>query len=160
MKASERYDSLFMWYAENDRDRTKKSIAFIPRPVPLDWKLLKVQGIAESGLDPDAVSRVGASGLMQFMAATWAEYVKNDWGPVGPPPNRHVSIFDPEDNINAAADMMAWLLGVFGGDKRKALASYNYGIGNVKKTLAKHGDAWEDHLPNETRDYLLKILGS
>jgi membrane-bound lytic murein transglycosylase F len=38
-----------------------------------DWKLFKAQSIAESSLTPDAVSPVGARGLMQLMPSTFAE---------------------------------------------------------------------------------------
>ncbi len=38
-----------------------------------DWKLFKAQSIAESGLSPEAVSPVGARGLMQLMPSTFAD---------------------------------------------------------------------------------------
>lgn len=154
VKPSERYDSLFRVWAEWDRlhDGT-----WVERKPPLDWALLKRQAVAESGLDPDAVSPVGAQGLSQFMAATWSEWERNEFGP-SIPPNRHVSPFDPEDAIRAQTDMMGWLLGVLKGDYRKACAAYNWGIGNVKRCLDKHGPTWEGHLPLETRSYLKRIF--
>ena len=119
--------------------------------------LLKKQAVAESGLDPDAVSPVGDKGLTQFMDQTWKEWESNEFGP-DIPPNRHVSAFDPEDSIRAQADVMQWLLGVFKGDAAKALAGYNWGIGNLWRCLAKHGDQWRDFLPLESQRYLEKIL--
>jgi membrane-bound lytic murein transglycosylase D len=119
---------------------------------------LKRQAIAESGLDPDAKSSVGAQGLSQFMAATWNDWLEQKWGGP-PPPNRYITPYDPEDGICAQADYMAWLLGVFDGDERKALASYNAGVGRVRTLIAMRGDFWEQGLPDETRGYLAKILG-
>ena len=151
----DRYDSLFMHYAAMNWSRRD---GWIERPIPLDWKLLKRQGQAESDLHPEAISRAGAKGLMQFMDATWEEWARNEYGPDAPP-RRFISQFDPEQSISAAADMMAWLLRVFQQDIRKALASYNYGVGNVSRLLKTHGPAWEEHLPDETVGYLRKILG-
>lgn len=151
---ADRWDSLLRCYAALDRRRDGTWFARAPT---LDWELLKRQMLAESGGDPDAVSPVGAKGLTQFMDQTWKEWETNEFGPVIPP-NRHISVFDPEDAIRAQADVMAWLLGVFKGDAAKALSAYNFGIGNVQKLLAKHGDQWRDFLPLETRRYLEKIL--
>ena len=149
-----RFDSLLECFALLDRRRDGTWFA---RATPLDWELLKRQMLAESGGDPDAVSPVGAKGLTQFMDATWKEWETNEFGP-DIPPNRHVSVFDPEDAIRAQADVMQWLLGVFKGDAAKALAGYNWGIGNLQRCLTKHGDQWREFLPLETTRYMEKIL--
>ena len=149
----DRYDSLFLHYAHMNYAKGK----WIEREIPLDWKLLKRQAVAESDLNPDAVSRAGAKGLMQFMDRTWTAWVHNEFGGDAPP-RKHINQFDPEDSISAAADMMSWLLRVFQQDIRKALSSYNWGIGNVTKCCEKHGAQWEAHLPLETRHYLKTIL--
>ena len=154
MNPSERYDSLFTVWASWDRRRDG---TWVPRQPELDWTLLKAQAMAESGLDPDAVSPVGAKGLTQVMDATWQEWAANEFG-TEPPPRQHISVFDPEEAIRAQADIMGWLLGVWKGDVRKALASYNYGIGNMQKLVAKYAADWETHLPLETRQYLKRIL--
>ena len=150
----DRYNSLFQTYAAWDRTHDG---AWVPRPTPLDWTLLKRQAQAESNLNPDAVSPVGAEGLSQFMRATFEEWAQKQFkGP--PPPSKHVSPFDPEDAIWAQADVMGWLLGVWKGDVRKALSSYNFGIGNVTRLIQAKGEAWETDLPAETQAYLAKIL--
>jgi soluble lytic murein transglycosylase-like protein len=150
----DRYDSLIAWYAEHGR---KGEGPFFVRDNPVPVGLLKRQLLQESAANPDAVSRVGAQGLAQAMEATWQEWVRNEFGG-DPPPRRHISAFDPEDAIHFQCDYMAWLLGVFGQDQRKALAAYNAGIGRVQKLMKAHGGEWEQHLPDETIDYLRRIL--
>lgn len=58
-----------------------------------DWKIFKAQGIAESGLSPDAISQVGARGVMQLMPSTFKEVQSRN-------PD-FVQIEDPEWNIAA-----------------------------------------------------------
>jgi hypothetical protein len=62
-----------------------------------DWKWFKAQAIAESGLDPLAVSAAGATGIMQMMPATYAEMTKR----IGLPADPHTAtlIYDPLTNI-------------------------------------------------------------
>jgi soluble lytic murein transglycosylase-like protein len=79
---ADRYDSLFAVYAAWDRQR---GAAWIPRTPPLDWRLLKRQAQAESDLNPDALSPVGAQGLVQSMQRTFDEWVKREFGGEPPP---------------------------------------------------------------------------
>ena len=155
MTARDRFDSLIEWYAANGR---KGDGPFSPRTPPVPFDILKRQLLQESDADPDAVSRVGAKGLAQAMDATFQEWVRNEFNGE-PPPRRHISAFDPEDAIHFQADFMGWLLRIFQGDIRKALASYNAGPGRVGRLIKEHGEGWEAALPDETRDYLKKILG-
>jgi soluble lytic murein transglycosylase-like protein len=68
----------------------------------------------ESGWNPYAVSNKGAAGLMQLMPATAARFgVRNR--------------FDIEDNIRGGVAYLAWLIRLFRGDLRLALAAYNAG---------------------------------
>jgi soluble lytic murein transglycosylase-like protein len=74
----------------------------------------------ESAFNTQATSHKGARGLMQLMPATAARFgVKN--------------IYDPEQNIHGAAQYLRFLLDMFDGDVRLALAGYNAGEGAVKK---------------------------
>lgn len=75
---------------------------------------------AESGFDPNAISIVGASGLMQLMPATAREmYVKD--------------IFEPKDNIEGGVRYLRVLANEFEGDMVKMVAAYNAGPDAVKK---------------------------
>lgn len=69
---------------------------------------------AESGYNPNALSRKGASGLMQLMPDTARRYgVRN--------------IFDPVENVHGGVRYLRDLLVMFNGDMRLAVAGYNAG---------------------------------
>lgn len=101
------------------------------------WYWNKAQLIAESALDPNAVSSVGAMGLGQFMPGTW-EQMERELGWFGSP-------FETGLNIQAHAYYMSKLIGQFKADRpykdkySLALASYNAGLGNVLKAQKKGG---------------------
>jgi len=142
----DRYDSLFQYYGNK---------------YAINWLLLKAQVQAESGFDPDAVSKVGAVGLAQFMQRTWDEWRDGTAGVQESPPNSALDPRDPEDAIRAQAAYLAWLLRAFGGDVMAALAAYNWGIGRVREARAHWApDEWIWRAPRETRDYVKRILGS
>jgi hypothetical protein len=78
----------------------------------------------ESAFNPRAVSRKGACGLMQVIPATATRFgVRN--------------IFNPQQNIEAGARYLRFLLDTFEGDVSLALAAYNAGEGNVKKYMGQ-----------------------
>jgi membrane-bound lytic murein transglycosylase D len=94
--------------------------------VPLEVKYLT---IVESALNPTARSRMGATGLWQFMYATGKQY------------NLDVNSFvddriDPLKSSEAAAKFLSDLYGVF-DDWDLVLASYNAGPGNVSKAIRR-----------------------
>ena len=92
----------------------------------------------ESSFKPRALSYKGARGLMQLMPPTAARFgVKNIW--------------DPKQNIEGGARYMRFLLDLFEGDVRLALAGYNAGEGAVMKYGYK--------VPpyNETQEYVRRI---
>jgi len=62
-------------------------------------------------------------------------------------------VFDPMKSAQAAAKYLSQLLQANGGDLSKALASYNWGIGNVQK----YGMAL---MPQETRNYVPRVLSN
>lgn len=63
-----------------------------------------------------------------------------------------------EERIRVGRDYFRAMVGVY-GDTSKALAAYNFGPGNMDKVLAKHGDQWFDHVPEETQNYVRNIGG-
>lgn len=75
---------------------------------------------AESAFNPNALSRVGAQGLMQLMPATARRFGVSD-------------SFDATQNIGGGVKYLAWLLKRFNGNLTLAAAGYNAGEGAVDK---------------------------
>lgn len=132
----------------------------------VDWHWFKAQGIAESNLNPDAKSHVGARGIMQIMPATYEEILKK---------NPHLPKTD-EPRWNIAAGIFYDRMLYRKWKKKKTIstkerlsfsfASYNAGLGTVlkayKRASKKHGEVkkWhqvEKFAPGETRFYVKRI---
>jgi soluble lytic murein transglycosylase-like protein len=113
--------------------------AAVSNGIPPDGLIALLE--AESGWDPNVVSSAGAEGIAQFMPPTSAEWGVDPW--------------DPPDAISGAARYLAWL--------RKqvdswpaALASYNWGIGNVAGITT--GGVFDlAAAPVETRNYVARL---
>lgn len=122
--------------------------------IPLEIKYLAV---VESALNPRAVSRVGATGLWQFMYQTGKQYDLNI--------NSYVDDRnDPLKSSNAATQYMTNMYKIF-GDWDLVLASYNSGPGNVAKAIRRSGgqqNYWNirKYLPKETQGYLPAFLAT
>lgn len=118
---------------------------------------LKYLSLIESGLNPRAMSRVGAGGLWQFMPKT----ARLDFG---------LKIddyvderFDPEKATEAACRYMRQLYNIF-GDWHLVLAAYNTGPGNVRRAIRRCNGGqtfWDIYncLPKETRGYVPQYIG-
>ncbi|MBQ8438772.1 MAG: transglycosylase SLT domain-containing protein [Alistipes sp.] len=119
---------------------------------------LRAMAIIESALQATAVSRVGASGLWQFMPVTARAY--------GLEVNSMVDErFDPAKSTVAACKYMKDLYNMY-DDWSLAIAAYNCGPGNVNKALARTGgnpqSFWDVywHLPRETRGYVPAFIAA
>lgn len=123
--------------------------------MPLELKYLPV---IESALNPDAVSRVGATGLWQFMAPT----AKG----LGLEVNSIVDERrDPVKSSQMAARYLKELHEIY-GDWSLAIAAYNCGPGNVNKAMRRAGENGKDFwaiypfLPAETRSYVPAFIAA
>lgn len=122
--------------------------------VPLELKYLPV---IESALNPKAVSRVGATGLWQFMLTTGKQY--------GLEINSLVDERrDPVRASYAAARYLRDLYRIF-GDWNLVIAAYNCGPGNINKAIHRAGgekDYWRlyPYLPAETRGYVPAFIAA
>jgi soluble lytic murein transglycosylase-like protein len=136
-----------------------------------DWRLLKAQLMAESALNPNAVSSAGAKGIAQFMPLTWQEITEQ----MGMP---DADITDPSAAIPACAFYMGKLIAQWSAPRpiidryALALASYNAGAGNLLKAQKAAGMVNDyksiiNRLPDitgkdnarETSGYVRKIYG-
>jgi len=122
--------------------------------IPLEMKYL---AIVESALNPQAKSRVGATGLWQFMFATGKMH--------GLDVSSYVDErMDPILATDAACQYLSKLYGMY-DDWDLALASYNSGPGNVSKAIRRSGgktNYWElrRYLPRETAGYVPAFIAT
>lgn len=115
----------------------RESIFSAARATDLDPWLVASVVQAESAFDPRAVSRAGASGLMQLMPSAAAEHGVRD-------------VFDPAENLRGGAEHLRTMLDRF-GSVTLALAAYNAGATTVER--------YEGVPPyKETRNYVRKVL--
>ncbi len=122
--------------------------------LPLELKYLP---IIESALNPRAVSRVGATGLWQFMYGTGRMF------------QLEINSFvddrrDPVKSSYAAAQFLSHLYDMY-KDWTLVIAAYNCGPGNVNKAIRRakgKRDYWAiyPYLPRETRGYVPAFIGA
>jgi soluble lytic murein transglycosylase-like protein len=105
----------------------------------VDSALIKAIIKAESNFNHQAVSRVGAQGLMQLMPATASALQVED-------------AFHPENNIEGGARYIRYLLNNYRGNLTLTLAAYNAGERNVAK--------YNNNVPpfRETKNYIKRVL--
>ena len=108
----------------------------------LIWSVMR----AESAYDPEALSGVGARGLMQIMPAT-QEWIAGQLGETLSPG----AAFTPEANIRMGAWFLHFLLQYFDGDLELAIAAYNGGAASV--------DGWQEDPRVKDRDDFLRWIG-
>ncbi len=113
----------------------------------------------ESSFNPEAVSSVGAKGLMQLTEETFYD-VRKMLGD-GDEITYETHWNDPDTNIKYGTKYISFLMKYYNGDKTAALAAYNAGLGNVNDWLGadKRLDLDEIEFP-ETKDYVQKVFES
>ena len=159
-------------YADLNRNHIislySKAKTFLPKVIPL----LKKQNVPvefallmaiESSFNANALSRMGAKGYWQFMPEAAKEYgLKIYRSP------KSKKLIDERTNLlkstAAAAKYFNDKQQALGGDWLLTAASYNCGLGNVKKAIRKSNksnpDFWDikPYLPKETQAYVLKFI--
>ena len=147
-------------YAERKRDLVRYMLGMADFYFPIIEEVLDRHGlplelkylaVVESALNPVALSRVGASGLWQFMLPTGKCY--------GLEINSLIDERrDPKRATEAACSYFKDMYAIY-GDWNLVMAAYNCGPGNVNKAIRRAGgkqDFWAifRYLPRETRSYV------
>jgi membrane-bound lytic murein transglycosylase D len=153
------------WYVRNPRylatvfERAEPFIFYVTDELdsaglPLELALLP---IVESTYDPLAYSHSHAVGLWQFIPSTARSFglQRDRWYD-----GRRDVIYSTQ----AAVKYLSYLHRRFDQDWLLALAAYNSGEGNVRKSMARNRkkgkptDFWSIKLPRETRNYVPQLL--
>ena len=136
------------------------------RHVPVEPALLHALSRQESEFNPEAVSPVGARGLMQLMPYT----AKRVAGSLDVPYDRSRLTSDMGYNVLLGSNYLQSLVQEFSGSYILAIAAYNAGEANVRNWLRQYGDPrageidpvnWIEMIPfTETRNYVQRVLES
>jgi soluble lytic murein transglycosylase len=144
------------WPRAFERDVTAAAAAErVPRE--LVWALMR----EESGFKPDALSGVGARGVLQLMPETAARMARD----LGRPEPHVDDLYQPALNVQLGAHLLGGLVREFSGRLPAAIGGYNAGSAVVGRWLAKDGslaeDEWIESIPyDETRAYVRRVLRS
>ena len=120
----------------------------------------------ESELNPEAVSPVGARGLMQIMPATARQVAKD----IKIEYSRSRLTNNWRYNAKLGLAYLGGLLDTYGGSYVLAFAAYNAGPNRVNEWIKTYGDPrdnhidqvdWIEHIPyRETRNYVMRVIES
>ena len=129
----------------------------------IDPALISAIILCESSFDPQAVSRLGARGLMQLMedTAQWVAH-KLDEDDASYSFDR---LFDPETNIRFGSWYLGYLSRRFDGDAKKIVCAYHAGQGNVDSWLKNPNYSSDgvtlDTIPTQdTANYARRVLSA
>jgi soluble lytic murein transglycosylase-like protein len=123
----------------------------------LDPNLVRGLILQESYYNPEAKSRVGATGLMQLMPATASDHARRLRIPFATS-----RLENPDVNVHLGTFHLKMLVNMFKGNTYLAVASYNAGQGNVMKwQRAAPGKPLDEFLESipfpETRNYVKRV---
>jgi soluble lytic murein transglycosylase len=162
---------LGVWVAREARTRGDNFYARGSFPdVPISpgfaryWALAQAITRQESSFDRMAVSNAGARGMMQLMPGTARQVA----GHLSLPYEFGRLTSDPSYNMMLGTSYFSTLLDQWGGNAALAVASYNAGVGNVRRWINDNGDPrtpgtdvvrWIEDIPySETRNYVQRVL--
>jgi soluble lytic murein transglycosylase len=126
------------------------------------WSLLAAVAREESRWDPQALSAVGARGLVQLMPATAVAVASSS----GLRPPSADDLFDPNLNLRLGAIELGRLIGIFDGRWAPAVAAYNAGEVQAKLWLDQCGPDCTSALYllnisfGSTRSYTAEVLAA
>jgi len=108
------------WAAEptSVQESSTRCAAFYASAFGVPVELVDAVIQVESGWNPNAVSKKGAAGLMQLMPATAIRFGVRDR-------------FNIQENIRGGVAYLAWLIRLFKGDLRLAVAAYQVGESQI-----------------------------
>lgn len=145
------------WIASTHPVRYSQYIEIYAEQNDIDKYLVYAVIKTESGFDPEAVSNVGARGLMQIMEETfdWIKYK------LGDDETQYSDMFDPKDNIRYGCYLLGYLYDEF-GNIDATMAAYHAGRGKVNEWLADPRYSSDgihlDNIPiSDTAHYVDKI---
>lgn len=142
----------------------KTGYPLIPVVAGSNWTMVHAISRQESQFAMNAMSYVGARGLMQLMPGTAREQAAK----VGLEYDAQALVSDAAYNITLGDAYFRRMLAYYGGSYPLAVAAYNAGPGNVNKMLKANGDPrngtidwvdWVERIPfSETRNYVQHVL--
>jgi len=133
-----------------------------PEAERLNLDLSWIYGLirTESVFRPNAVSAVGAQGLMQLMPSTGRDVAAR----LGLAVDAKGALLDPDTNLAIGGMYLHEVLQHFEGSETLATAAYDAGTVKVEDWLPDAGtlpmDVWIDTIPyTETRNYVHRVMG-
>jgi soluble lytic murein transglycosylase len=139
----------------------REEVGLITQDIQVDANLITAVIREESSYDPEAVSSVGALGLMQLMPATAQWMAKR----IDLESFSRDQLYFPSVNIKLGAHYLAFLLDLFKDDRVLAVAAYNAGPDMVDRwkgaTSTSDQDEFLEAIPfQETRSFVKRVLRS
>lgn len=139
-------------------------VTSVPPGGSVEGPLVLAMARQESGLDQNAVSPVGARGMLQLMPATAKRIAKD----LQLPFSQQRLLTDPQYNLTLGRAYLEDMLEHFGGSYVLAVAAYNAGPARVSEWEQDMGDPraknvdvidWVEGIPfRETRTYVQRVL--